>query len=192
MENESNNWTLFLTWFNFFEKKKNISKKLNPSHQHYSKNWTHFFEFDSKNWTFFDQNFDSKHVHSPKKKWLKEFNLFLNTTLGIDVFWVWLKDFFQKYDTKNCCFQMWLKKWTFFLNVARRISTLFYYDSENWTRFFFFFVITLSELNSFFNRTQRYCSLNMTQKIDFMNKNHRIELFFVWLQELFFFSKWLK
>ena len=57
----------FLNLIQFFLKKKNISKKLNPSLQHYLKNWTHFFEFDSKNWTFFDQNYDSKHVHSPKK-----------------------------------------------------------------------------------------------------------------------------
>ena len=38
---------------------------------------------------------------------------------------------------------MWLKNEPFFLNVARRISTLFYYDSKNWTRFFFFRNYTL-------------------------------------------------
>ena len=60
---------------------------------------------------------------------------------------------------------MWLKKmnlffWTLleefqpFFTMTLRIEPVF-------------FVIRLSELNTFFNRTQRYCSLNMTQKIDF-------------------------
>ena len=134
----------FLTWFIFWKKTSqrnwtlliNITQRIEPT----------FFEFDSKNWTFFFlPKLRLKACSLSKKNDSKNstFFFFLNTTLGIDVFWVWLKDFSKKYDTKNCCFQMWLEKWTFFWNVARRISTLFYYDSKNWTRFFFFRNYTL-------------------------------------------------
>ena len=102
-------------------------------------------------------------------------------------------------------FQMWLKN-DFFWTLLEEFQSFFYYDSKNWTRFF---QIRLQELNTFFNKTQRYCSnelnfcwmwlkeLNfffgaiwLKQMNLFLNLTQRIELFFwMWFNEFYFYWK---
>ena len=151
-----------------------------------------FSKYDSKSWTIFENSFDmTQRFELILLIWLEEMNSFLirleelsfffNTTQRIEHFWIrrkefntlliWLKDFFQKNDSKNwtflkydskCCFceKNWLKE----LN-----SFFFGYDSKNWTLF--------SDM------TQRIEPIfNTTRSIEFFKQK-------LWLKEFIFINK---
>ena len=101
-------------------------------------------------------------------------------------FWVWLSFFLKKIDSQNWIF--------FFSNVTQKKNWTFFFQrySKNWIlltttrRIEPFFLISLWELNFFFNTTQKLTQKKMTadfvsqirlKKIVFLNMTQRIELF---------------
>ena len=160
----SKNWTFFSTWLT----------ELNLSVHITHRNWTLFFNMtqrieptffadDWKNWTFFDTKrlkvFFRK-IDSKNSTFFSEHDSRNWSFFGYD------SKIFQNMTLRTVFFSNVTQKMNLFLNVTRRISTLFYYDSKNWTHFP--------------NKTLRLeplYFLNMTQRIETIN-------FWIWLTEL--------
>ena len=178
----------------------------------FSKNWTPYFWLYSKYWIFFlstaqriepcflwlEDFFLKKKTHRIelffKSNMTQRIRIFYNyfkhlkmtQRIELFVFWVWLLFFFfSKIDSQNWTFfpLSTLQNWTFFFsNVTRRIESFslrlkelhlifFKFDCENWTP-------SLIRLK------------NWTRKIWlgilFFNITERIELFWIWLNDLIF------
>ena len=125
------------------------------------KNWIFFFEYDAKNWTSFSwiirKELTLIFLEQYEKNWL---SFLFNNTSRIEPHFAWiirkkLNLIFLEYDAKN---------WILFLE----------YDAKNWT----LFLISLKELNLFFNVTQRIEPLYIS---DITQRFHPIKK---WLQEL--------
>ena len=140
-----------------------------------------------------------------KKYDLQELNVFIQYDSRIEPFFlirltelnffffffgIWLKEFFQKYDSQNCFFfkkkNIDSKNWTFF-EYHSKDWNFFKCDSKNWTSFFvwhkdlnaFFFSMWLKELNPF---------LGMSQWIEpsFLHDS-KAWAFLTWLKQLVLF-----
>ena len=205
-DNDSKNWTLsFLGTTQFLNSFLIWLKELNSfllRKDHDSKNWT-YFQYDSKYWI---KEFNLFGFFFQKKNMTQRIEpFFLNMTLGIDLFWGMTQRFFQNMTLRTELFfsNVTQKNWTFFFWTLLEELNPFYYVFKNWTRF----SVKTPGIEPFLNRTQVFCPLNMTQKLIFFSKTtpriepsfymsqwfffykttQRIELFWIWHEDMNFF-----
>ena len=171
-------WTFsYLTqrMFFFFD----MTQRIEPSSEHKTfKNWTSFFQYDSKNWTLFfeydSQNwtllFWLKELNFLKKKiWVKELNPFFlkkkNSTQRIELFKMTqrIEPFF---------FSIWLKELNFPFYMSQRLE-----PCHMTQRLDPFYKVWPSRIEPF----EKYDSKKWTS---FFCTTHRIELFWICLNEL--------
>ena len=190
-------------------------KRLEPSFEYDSKNWTFFSQCVSKNWTFFSNvtlrieplfEYDSENLNfcqiNTTQSQRIELSFFfsirlneLNTFLHVIHVFKWFKDIFWKNFSKNWIF-IWLKEWY----LTQRLEI---YVFEIWFKELDFFFWSLADLKLFFQKLWRkelnlllFDSKNwtlfcMTQRIEpfFSDLPQRIESFLskCWLELSHFF-----
>ena len=148
-KNDSQNWTLLF----------NMTRRMYPSVQYYSKNWTLFFEYDSKNWTLFSICLNRLIIFLKKK--LKELNFFWIWLKELN-FFIWFRDL-ALFEIKNTFFQKIERKKTHRIELSKKNELFFFeYDSHHWTFFGYD-----SKNGPFCNTTHRIepFSLNMTTEL---------------------------